>query len=145
MPGSFGLEYTDNKGKKKTPVMIHRAIAGSLERFLSVLIEHFNGEFPYWLSPVQVKVLPIAKAHNKYATIVFETLRENGVRVELDDENKTLGKKIRKAKLEKVPFFLVIGDEEVKNEQVTLEKRKGNAEKMSLDDLFSKLEKESLL
>ena len=145
MPGRFGLEYTDNKGEKKTPVMIHRAIAGSLERFLSILIEHFNGEFPYWLSPVQVKVLPIAKAHNKYATIVFETLRENGVRVELDDENDTLGKKIRKAKLEKVPFFLVIGDEEVKSEQVTLEKREGNAEKMSLDNLLSKLEKESLL
>jgi len=144
MPSRFGLEYTSNTGEKRTPVMIHRAIAGSLERFLSVLIEHFAGAFPLWLSPVQVKVLSITEAHKKYATEVFEHLKENGIRVELDDENETLGKKIRKARLEKVPYFLVIGDEEVKNKKVTLEKREGKTEKMSLDDLLSKLEKESL-
>jgi len=142
MPSRFGLEYTDNKGKKKTPVMIHRAIAGSLERFISVLIEHFAGAFPLWLSPVQIKVLSITEAHQKYATEIFEHLKENGVRAELDNENETLGKKIRKARLEKVPLFLVIGDEEVKNKQVTLEKREGNAEKMSLNDLLAKIEKE---
>lgn len=142
MPSRFGLEYTNNTGEKKTPVMIHRAIAGSLERFLSVLIEHFAGAFPLWLSPVQVKVLSITEAHKKYATEVFEHLKENGIRVELDDENETLGKKIRKARLEKVPYFLVIGDEEVKSKKVTLEKREGKAEKMSLNDLLAKLEKE---
>ncbi|MEK7555811.1 MAG: threonine--tRNA ligase [Patescibacteria group bacterium] len=123
MPGRFSLEYTDEQGKKETPVMIHRAIAGSLERFLAVIIEHFAGAFPLWLSPVQVKVLSIGAAHKEYAAKVYAMLRETDIRAELDLSDETLGKKIRNVKLEKVPYFIVIGDQEVGGEQITVESR----------------------
>ena len=123
MPKRFDLEYTAQDGTKQTPIMIHRAIAGSLERFMAVMIEHFAGAFPLWLSPVQVKVLPIADAHKEYAQEVTNTLKESGFRVELDDSNEGLGKKIRNAKIEKVPYFLVIGDAEVADKKITVESR----------------------
>src|SRR3990167_2876062 len=102
MPQRFKLEYTDKDGTKKTPVMIHRAIAGSLERFMAVMIEHFAGAFPFWLSPVQVKVLPIADAHKEYAKNIYDQIKAKGFRVELDDDNESLGKKIRKARSEEI-------------------------------------------
>jgi len=142
MPGRFKLEYTDSDGSKKTPVMIHRAIAGSLERFLSVIIEHFAGEFPFWLAPVQVKVLPIAAAHIAYAREVTKTLKDAVIRVEIDTSDDNFGKKVRKAKVEKVPYFIVIGDEEVKNQKVTLESREGKKEGLDVDSLIQKLGKE---
>ena len=120
--------------------MIHRAIAGSLERFLSVIIEHFAGEFPLWLAPVQVKVLPISEAHNKYAEEVVDSLKE--FRTEIDISDESFGKKVRKAKVEKVPYFVVIGDEEVKSNKVTLESRDGKKETLSTEELIKKLEKE---
>jgi len=123
MPSRFSLEYTDEQGKKETPVMIHRAVAGSLERFLAVIIEHFAGAFPLWLSPVQVRVLSISRAHKEYAAKVCAALRERDFRVELDDSDETLGKKIRNVKLEKVPYFIVVGDQEVESEQITVESR----------------------
>ncbi len=123
MPTRFSLEYTNEQSKKETPVMIHRAIAGSLERFLAVIIEHFAGAFPLWLSPVQVKVLSISRAHKEYAAKVCAVLRESDFRVELDDSDETLGKKIRNVKLEKVPYFIVVGDQEVGGEQITVESR----------------------
>ncbi len=123
MPERFSLAYTDKDGIQKTPVMIHRAIAGSLERFLSVIIEHFAGAFPVWLSPVQVKILPIAEAHKKYAKEVFDTLKEKGIRAELDTSDESLGKKIRQAKLDKVPFFLVLGDKETEKKTIMVESR----------------------
>ncbi len=123
MPLRFKLEYTDSNNEKKTPVMIHRAIAGSLERFMSVIIEHFAGAFPLWLSPVQVSILPISEAHIDYAKEVTDFLKSKDIRVELDESNETLGKKIRNVKTSKVPYFLVIGDEEMKNKEVTLESR----------------------
>ena len=141
MPVRFDLEYTDSKGEKQHPVMIHRAIAGSLERFLSVIIEHFAGEFPLWLSPVQVKVLPIAETHNEYAEAVVESLRKSGIRVEIDDSNESFGKKVRNAKVEKVPYFVVIGDEEVKAMKVTLEGRE-EKETLDLPNLLEKLQQE---
>lgn len=139
MPNRFALEYTDKDGTKKTPVMIHRAIAGSLERFLAIVIEHFAGEFPLWLSPVQIKVIPVAESHNEYAESVFETLKETGLRAEFDSLNDSLGKKVRNAKKEKVPYFVILGDKEVESKTVTLEGREGNLGSMSLDDLISKL------
>ncbi len=123
MPERFSLEYTDKDGQKKTPVMIHRAVAGSLERFLSVMIEHFAGAFPLWLSPEQVRVLPIAETHKEYASEVCTELKETGLRVELDDSDETLGKRIRNVKTAKVPYTLVIGDDEVKDGTVTVESR----------------------
>lgn len=140
MPKRFELEYTNESGEKSTPVMIHRAILGSYERFLAILIEHFAGAFPLWLSPVQVKVLPIGEAHHEYAEEVFKALQEAGIRAEMDDSGESLGKKIRGAKVEKVPYFLVIGDNEVKNNQVTLEGRdEGKVGEMSSDDLIKRL------
>ena len=111
------------------------------ERFLSVIIEHFAGEFPLWLSPVQVKVLPIAETHNEYAEAVVESLRKSGIRVEIDDSNESFGKKVRNAKVEKVPYFVVIGDEEVKAMKVTLEGRE-EKETLDLPNLLEKLQQE---
>jgi len=142
MLGRFGAEYTDKDGNKKTPVLVHRAILGSFERFIGVLIEHFAGSFPLWLSPVQVKVLPITDTHKDYAKEVFEKLKESGIRVELDDDNETLGKKIRQGKIEKVPYLLVIGDKEVEDKTVTAEGRKNYKDTMSVDKLVEKLKKE---
>lgn len=142
MPKRFGLVYTDNKGAEQTPVMIHRAILGSYERFMAIMIEHFAGNFPLWLSPVQIKVLPIADAHKKYAEEVFEKLKENNIRAELDDNNKTLGKKIRQSKLEKVPYFIVLGDKEVGDKTATLEGRNNYKETADIDTIIEKLKNE---
>jgi threonyl-tRNA synthetase len=143
MPNRFKLTYTDKDGIEKTPVMIHRALVGSPDRFLGILIEHLGGNFPLWLSPVQVEVLPIAEAHLAYAQEVASALKEKGIRVELDESNETLGKKIRNAKMEKVPYFLVIGDAEVSAREVTLESRDdGKVGSLSIEQLLEKLTKE---
>jgi len=121
-------------------VVIHRVIYGSLERFIGILIEHYAGAFPFWLSPVQVKILPIGEAHLEYASEVASQLRAREVRVELDDSGNSLGKKIASWKHEKVPYSLVIGDKEVENNTVTLESRDdGKVGSMSIDELFTKL------
>lgn len=139
MPERFGLEYTDSDGNKKTPVMIHRAIAGSLERFLSVIIEHFAGNFPLWLSPTQIAVIPVAESHHEYAKEVYESLKAVGLRAELENSNDSLGKKIRKAKQAKLPYFAVIGDKEIKDKAVTLESRDGSSQELSLSALANHL------
>lgn len=122
-PERFDLTCNNEKGEKERVVMIHCAIMGSIERFTAVLIEHVAGAFPFWLSPVQVKVLPITDKQEEYAKSVFEKLKAAGLRVELDDSNETLGKKIRNATLEKVPYTLVIGDKEIESDTVTVESR----------------------
>jgi threonyl-tRNA synthetase len=139
-PDRFQLVYTDQNGEKQQPVMIHRAISGSIERFLSVMIEHFAGAFPLWLSPVQVRVLPISDAHKEHAQEVFETLKGLGIRVEIDLDAETLGKKIRRSKMDKVPYFLVIGDKEVADKTVTIESRdRGNEGAVSVEELIKKI------
>lgn len=125
LPERFGLVYTDSDGKEKQPVMIHRAILGSSERALMVLIEHFAGNFPTWLTPVQVKILPITERHMPYAVNVMEKLKEANVRVELDDRNETLGAKIRDAQKEKVSYMLILGDKEVADKTVSERGRSG--------------------
>ncbi len=143
MPERFSLEYTTKEGTKDTPVMIHRAVAGSLERFLSVMIEHFAGSFPLWLSPEQVRVLPIGDSHKEYANLVVEVLSNAGIRVELDDSGDTLGKRIRNVKTAKVPYTLVIGDDEVKDKTVTVESRdKGKIGTQKPDEFAGLLLKE---
>lgn len=140
MPERFGLAYTDNTGAKQTPVMIHRAIAGSLERFMAIMIEHFAGNFPLWLSPVQLAVIPVADVHTTYAQEVADVLREQGFRVELDTSNESMGKKIRTAKKDRLPYFIVIGDKEMENRSVTLESRDtGESVSLSIEDLEAKL------
>ena len=120
--------------------MIHAAIAGSLERFIAVLIEHLGGNFPLWLSPVQLAVIPVSDTHNTYAREVAEVLRKQNFRVELDDSNEGMGKKIREAKKMKLPYFIVIGDKEVEAKTITLESRDtGGSTTMTPAELLVKL------
>ena len=140
MPERFKLEYTDSNGDKQTPVMIHRAILGSYERFMAILIEHFAGNFPLWLSPVQVKILPVAEPHKEKATEIYNLLKEKGFRVELDNTDDGFGKKVRKAKVEKVPYFIIIGDKEIEENKYTLEGRDtGQIGTLSLEDVIDNL------
>jgi threonyl-tRNA synthetase len=139
MPGRFKLVYTDTDGKEKTPVMIHRALIGSPDRFMGILIEHYAGAFPLWLSPVQVKVLPVSEKHVEYARHVLRSLSEAGLRAEVDDANESLGKKIRNAKTEKVPYLMVVGDKEVEAGTVTVEARGGSEGAKKLGDVVAEL------
>ncbi len=125
LPERFNLTFTDDKGKEQRPVMIHRAIIGSPERFLMILLEHFGGAFPTWLSPVQVKVLPITDKVNSYAKTVFDSLLKEGIRVELADKNDTLGAKIRDAQMEKVPYMVILGEREEKEGKISVRTRDG--------------------
>lgn len=143
MPERFDLNYVGNDGKEHKVFVIHRSSIGTIERTMAFLIEKYAGAFPLWLSPVQVKVLPIGEAHFLYATEVMEKLKAENIRVELDVSDETLGKKIRNAKTEKIPYMLVIGDKEVAENKVTLESR-GDEKlgQVTVDDLLSKLAEE---
>lgn len=139
-PRRFELEYTDKDGKKKTPVVIHRVIYGSLERFIGILIEHTAGAFPLWLSPVQVKVIPVRTNHNEYGKGIFKLLKENNIRAELADEDENLGTKVRNSKNNKIPYWVVIGDKEIEANKVTLESRDaGQLGQISKEELTKKL------
>lgn len=124
MAKRFGLSYSDEKGKQVTPLMVHRAIIGS-ERFMAILIEHFSGAFPLWLSPIQVKVLPITDRNTAYANKLGEDMKNQNLRVEVDERSQTLGAKIRDAQAEKVPYLLVVGDREVAENKVAVRVRSG--------------------
>lgn len=142
-PKNFGLEYTDRDGTRKTPVMIHRALIGSPDRFLGILIEHYAGNFPLWMSPSQVAVIPVAETHNQYAETIFTNLKTAGFRVEIDTSNESMGKKIRAAKKMRLPYFIVIGDKEVETNTVTVESRDtGESVNVTLDALVLKLTSE---
>lgn len=142
-PSRFELEYTSEDGSKQTPVMIHRALIGSPDRFLGILIEHYAGAFPAWLAPEQVRVLPISDKHASYGADVLTQLRSAGIRAELDDSNESLGKKIRNAKTEKVPYLLVIGDAEVEAQTVTVEGRdKGKEEAVPVASFVERITQE---
>ncbi len=144
-PKRFGLVYTDHEGKEQTPVMIHFALMGSIERFLSVYIEHTAGAFPLWLSPVQVAVLPISKKQNGYARKTINNLRLtiNNLRVELDDRDESVGKKIREASIQKIPYQIIIGEKEMKSKKVSIRTREGkDLGVMSLKKFAEKIQKE---
>ena len=123
LPERFDLEYTGEDGQKHRPVMIHRAPFGSMERFVGILIEHFNGAFPLWLAPVQAVMIPITDRHVEYAKQVAERLKAAGIRVEVDDSNNRMNAKIRTAQLQKVPYMLIVGDREVENGAVAVRTR----------------------
>ncbi len=125
MPEKFGMTYEGSDGQQHCPVMLHRAIFGSLERFIGILIEHFAGKFPLWVSPVQVKVLSVADRHEEYAKEVAGIMRTAGLRVEVDSRSETIPKKVRNAQLEKVNYILVVGDQEVEGRTVTVRQRDG--------------------
>ncbi len=141
-PDRFGLRYIGRDGDEHTPAMLHRAILGSLERFIAIYLEHTAGDFPLWLAPVQAVVLPITERHADYARKVHRTLLERGVRVELDERSEKLGFKVREAELQKIPIMLVAGDQEVANGTVTPRRRRGSGgavEALPLDDLTADL------
>lgn len=139
VPKRFDLTYANTDGQLETPLCIHRAPLGTHERFVGFLIEHYAGNFPTWLAPVQVKILPISEKQLAYAQEVLADLKNNGVRVELDESNETLGKKIRGAKMQKIPYLIVLGEKEVDEKMITVEKRGGEkGEKQSLTDFITK-------
>jgi len=143
MPEKFGLYYIGEDDKKHMPVMIHRALLGSLERFLGVLIEHYSGALPAWLSPVQARVIAIADRHEKYAGAVKAYLAEQGIRAEADTRNETLSKKVREAQLQKIPYILVVGDSEKGSNSVTVRDRQGKLEKnVAVEEFTDRLLKE---
>ncbi len=132
MPGRFNLTYTDAEGKEQTPIMIHRAILGSLERFMAVLIEHYAGAFPVWLAPLQVAVLPISDDQGDYAREVAQALQAEGIRAEVDGRSESIGKKIREQEKQKVPIMLVVGKEEVASQSVSV-RRRGNRDQQQMN------------
>jgi threonyl-tRNA synthetase len=133
MPERLGAFYIDRKGNKQTPVMIHRTLLGSLERFIGILIEHYGGAFPLWLSPIQVAVLPVGEKHLKHSRDIAKQLQENGLRVWVDESSETVGKKVRHAEMQKIPYILVIGDKEIKEKKLAV--RKLGQEKLAISDL----------
>ena len=140
MPDRFEMEYIDEHGERVRPVMVHRALYGAIERFVGVLVEHFAGAFPTWLSPVQTVVIPIADRHLDYARTVNVRLLERGVRSEVDDSDNTLGAKIRNQQMQKVPYMLIVGDDEAGSGTVSLRRRSGEEERgVPVDDFLEKL------
>ena len=143
LPMRFELEYTGADGEKHRPIMIHRVVFGSIERFIGILTEHFAGAFPIWLAPVQVELMPIADRHNEFTAKVAAELKKRGIRVEVDDRSEKIGFKIREAQLQKIPYMLVIGDKEVETENVSIRCRKrGDIGTMSVTDFCDMVEKE---
>ena len=128
LPEKFDLTYVASGGEKKRPVMIHRAIYGSFERFFAILLEHFKGKLPFWLSPVQARILTITDDQKQYATNLFNTLKQHGIRAELDKSGEQISSQIKTAQLEQIPWMLVIGNKEVENNTVTLRHRNGKQE-----------------
>lgn len=140
LPQRFGIEYIGPDGKKHRPIMIHRVVFGSLELFIGVLIEHYAGKFPLWLSPIQVKILPISDKYGDYAAQLDEILKKEGPRCEIDQRDEKIGYKIRTARLERVPYVVVIGEKEAEDQSVSVRKRdEGDLGKMSIDALIKRL------
>ena len=139
MPQNFDLSYINNEGKKERPIMLHRAIYGSFERFLGILLEHYKGKLPFWLAPVQIKVLTISDEQLSYAQKVVDTLKEAGLRTELFESSDPLQAKIKTAQMEQVPWMLVIGNKEIENNTVMLRHRDGKQEQgLSIEQLIKK-------
>ncbi|MFN2270417.1 MAG: His/Gly/Thr/Pro-type tRNA ligase C-terminal domain-containing protein, partial [Anaerolineae bacterium] len=141
-PGRFDMIYVGEDGQEHRPYMVHRALLGSLERFFGVLVEHYAGAFPVWLSPVQVKLIPIADRHVEYARSVAERLHAAGLRAEVDESDERMQAKIRDAQMEKIPYMLIIGDQEMEAGQVNLRMRDGQKPgAMSADDFVALAQK----
>jgi len=141
-PKKFDLKYTDKDGSEKAPVMVHRAVLGSYERFLALIIEHFAGAFPIWLSPIQVKIVPISDKHLDYAQKIEKELKDQNVRVEIDNKSETMQNKIRNATTQKIPYILILGDKEVasSDQQVSVRQRDGqNIGTMPIKDFIKKV------
>ena len=138
LPEKFNLTYTGEDGQKHRPVMIHRVVYGSIERFIGILTENYAGAFPTWLAPVQIKILPISEKHLAYCQDVAKKLEAQGIRVEVDESSEKLGYKIRKAQMEKVPYMAVVGDKEMENGSFGLRDRsKGDLGDKPIDEVVA--------
>lgn len=135
LPQRFDIDYVGADGEKHRPIMLHRVVFGSIERFIGILIEHYAGKFPVWIAPVQVKILPVSDKYNDYAKKVVANLEEMDIRVELDSRNEKLGYKIREARMEKVPYMIIIGENEQNKALVSVRKRDGEADKQDLGEM----------
>ncbi|KPJ57252.1 threonyl-tRNA synthetase [Parcubacteria bacterium DG_74_2] len=143
LPERFEIIYIDKKGKKRQPIMIHRALIGSLERFIGVLLENYAGALPFWLSPEQIWILPIGSKHKKYAQKISKILKEEDFRTEIKDEAETVSKKVREGEIQKIPYLLVVGNKEMKGKSVRVRKRgKGDIGEMKLENFIKKIKKE---
>ena len=143
LPERFELEYIGEDGKPHRPVMVHRALMGSLERFFGILIEHYAGAFPLWLAPVQAVIMPIADRHHDYAREIYQQLRRQMIRVELDNRNEKIGFKIREAEVQKVPYMLIIGDKEIEKQQIAVRhKGEGDLGAMEIASFVSRISEE---
>lgn len=138
----FDLEFVNEKGEKERPVLVHRAVMGSLERFFAFLIEHYAGAFPLWLAPVQARVIAVSEKHQEYASKVTSRLKEAGLRAELEESDTPLGKKIREGKMQKIPYLLVVGEKEEQGQSVSVESRKGSLGARPLEELIASLQEE---
>jgi threonyl-tRNA synthetase len=144
MPGRLELTYTGADNAEHTPVMIHRALLGSMERFAGILIEHYGGRFPLWLTPLQAALLPVADRHNERAEEIRRRLGDAGLRARVDDRTESVGKKIRDAELSKAPYMLVVGDKEAESGAVSVRHHgDGDLGQMGLDDLISRIQAEA--
>jgi threonyl-tRNA synthetase len=143
LPSRFDVTYIGEDGKRHHVYMVHRTVLGSMERFVGALIEHYAGAFPFWLAPVQVKILPIGERHIEYSTQLATTFRQERFRVDIDKRDEKIGQKIRTAQLEQVPYMLIIGDKEVAAQAVSLRhRRKGNLGSLAIGPCLELLSKE---
>ena len=135
LPQRFDIDYIGADGEKHRPIMLHRVVLGSIERFIGILIEHYAGKFPAWIAPVQIKILPVSDKYNDYAKKVAESLNENDIRVEVDNRSEKLGYKIREARMDKVPYMVIVGENEQKNGSVSVRQRDAEIGKQELGEM----------
>lgn len=135
LPQRFNLDYIGEDGEKHRPIMLHRVVFGSIDRFIGILIEHYEGKFPVWLSPVQAKILPVSERHLSYAKEIAAKLMNAGIRVEIDDHDEKLGYKIREARLDKVPYMLILGDKEMQSGSVSVRQRDAEEDKQDMGQM----------
>jgi threonyl-tRNA synthetase len=143
MPNNFGLKYVDKDGKQKTPVMIHHVLFGSIERFMGMLTEHYNAKFPLWLSPEQIRILPISEKHYSYADEINNILRNENLRSTVSKKMETIGKKVKESFLNNIPYCMIIGDKELEESTITLKNNRNNTQKTTnLSDIVTNLKKD---
>lgn len=135
LPQRFELEYIGEDGEKHRPIMLHRVVFGSIDRFMGILIEHYAGKFPVWLSPVQVKILPVSDKYADYAKEIAQELRKDKIRVEVDDRDEKLGYKIREARMDKVPYMIIVGEKEKNNKSISVRQRDGEPDKQEMGEM----------
>ena len=139
----FNLAYIDKDGSKRTPVVLHRAILGSIDRFMAYYLEETKGILPTWLAPVQVKILPISEAHREYARKIKQQLKDADIRVELDERDEKIGYKIREATMQKIPYMVILGDKEIEANAIGVRSRKdGDIGQMSVGNFINKIKEE---